>query len=76
MHQFEPNSPLKKASLTGFHATAKHIAAKAVSPPSARSSFLPSSKWNVIIDVLVGRHVAIRNSNRLVFFTVMAIFIE
>ena len=27
-------SPLKKASLTGFHATAKHIAAKAVSPPS------------------------------------------
>ena len=25
------NSPLKKASLTGFHATAKHIAAKAVS---------------------------------------------
>ena len=27
-----PNSPLKKASLTGFHATAKHIAAKAVSP--------------------------------------------
>ena len=24
------NSPLKKASLTGFHATAKHIAAKAV----------------------------------------------
>ena len=26
------NSPLKKASLTGFHATAKHIAAKAVSP--------------------------------------------
>ena len=30
----EPNSPLKKASLTGFHATAKHIAAKAVSPSS------------------------------------------
>ena len=29
-----PNSPLKKASLTGFHATAKHIAAKAVSPSS------------------------------------------
>ena len=28
------NSPLKKASLTGFHATAKHIAAKAVSPSS------------------------------------------
>ena len=27
-------SPLKKASLTGFHATAKHIAAKAVSPSS------------------------------------------
>ena len=31
---FVPNSPLKKASLTGFHATAKHIAAKAVSPSS------------------------------------------
>ena len=31
---FRPNSPLKKASLTGFHATAKHIAAKAVSPSS------------------------------------------
>ena len=30
------NSPLKKASLTGFHATAKHIAAKAVSPSSER----------------------------------------
>ena len=29
-----PSSPLKKASLTGFHATAKHIAAKAVSPSS------------------------------------------
>ena len=29
-----PDSPLKKASLTGFHATAKHIAAKAVSPSS------------------------------------------
>ena len=29
-----PISPLKKASLTGFHATAKHIAAKAVSPSS------------------------------------------
>ncbi len=28
------NSPLKKASLTGFHATAKHIVAKAVSPSS------------------------------------------
>ena len=28
------NSPLKKASLTGFHATATHIAAKAVSPSS------------------------------------------
>ena len=28
------HSPLKKASLTGFHATAKHIAAKAVSPSS------------------------------------------
>ena len=28
------NSPLKKASLAGFHATAKHIAAKAVSPSS------------------------------------------
>ena len=27
-------SPLKKASLTGFHATAKHIAAKVVSPSS------------------------------------------
>ncbi len=26
------NSPLKKASLTGFHPTAKHNAAKAVSP--------------------------------------------
>ena len=31
---FLVNSPLKKASLTGFHATAKHIAAKAVSPSS------------------------------------------
>ena len=31
---FKGNSPLKKASLTGFHATAKHIAAKAVSPSS------------------------------------------
>ena len=30
----ELSSPLKKASLTGFHATAKHIAAKAVSPSS------------------------------------------
>ena len=30
----ELTSPLKKASLTGFHATAKHIAAKAVSPSS------------------------------------------
>jgi hypothetical protein len=28
------NSPLKKASLTGFHRTTKHIAAKAVSPSS------------------------------------------
>ena len=28
------NSPLKKALLTGFHPTAKHIAAKAVSPSS------------------------------------------
>ena len=28
------SSPLKKASLTGFHAMAKHIAAKAVSPSS------------------------------------------
>ena len=28
------SSPLKKASLTGFHTTAKHIAAKAVSPSS------------------------------------------
>jgi len=27
-----PNSPLKKAPLTGFHAMAKHTAAKAVSP--------------------------------------------
>ena len=27
-------SPLKKALLTGFHSTAKHIAAKAVSPSS------------------------------------------
>ncbi len=26
------NSPLKKASLIGFHAMAKHIAAKAMSP--------------------------------------------
>ncbi len=26
------SSPLKKAPLTGFHRTAKHIAAKAVSP--------------------------------------------
>ncbi len=32
--KYGPNSPLKKASLTGFHATAKHIAAKAVSPSS------------------------------------------
>ena len=31
---FGLNSPLKKASLTEFHATAKHIAAKAVSPSS------------------------------------------
>ena len=31
---FDASSPLKKASLTGFHATAKHIAAKAVSPSS------------------------------------------
>ena len=31
---FSLSSPLKKASLTGFHATAKHIAAKAVSPSS------------------------------------------
>jgi hypothetical protein len=29
-----PSSPLKKAPLTGFHRTAKHIAAKAVSPSS------------------------------------------
>ena len=29
-----PSSPLKKALLTGFHSTAKHIAAKAVSPSS------------------------------------------
>ena len=29
-----PNSPLKKAPLTEFHAAAKHIAAKAVSPSS------------------------------------------
>ena len=28
------NSPLKKSSLTGFHATAKHIATKAVTPSS------------------------------------------
>ena len=28
------NSPLKKAPLAGFHSTAKHIAAKAVSPSS------------------------------------------
>ncbi|MCH7777394.1 MAG: hypothetical protein IH878_12775, partial [Gemmatimonadetes bacterium] len=28
------SSPLKKASLTGFHPMAKHIAAKAVSPSS------------------------------------------
>ena len=33
-HRLLVNSPLKKASLTGFHATAKHIAAKAVSPSS------------------------------------------
>ena len=30
----ELSSPLKKALLTGFHSTAKHIAAKAVSPSS------------------------------------------
>ena len=30
----EHSSPLKKALLTGFHSTAKHIAAKAVSPSS------------------------------------------
>ena len=29
-----PNSPLKKALLTGFHSTAKHNATKAVSPSS------------------------------------------
>ena len=34
LHSAGLNSPLKKASLTGFHATAKHIAAKAVSPSS------------------------------------------
>ena len=28
------NSPLKKALLTGFHSTAKHNATKAVSPSS------------------------------------------
>ena len=28
------NSPLKKAPLTGFHPTAKHTAAKAISPSS------------------------------------------
>ena len=33
-YDWRSNSPLKKASLTGFHATAKHIAAKAVSPSS------------------------------------------
>ena len=33
-YRIKLNSPLKKASLTGFHATAKHIAAKAVSPSS------------------------------------------
>ena len=32
--RFRSNSPLKKALLTGFHSTAKHIAAKAVSPSS------------------------------------------
>jgi allophanate hydrolase subunit 2 len=32
--ELPPNSPLKKAPLTGFHRTAKHIAAKAVSPSS------------------------------------------
>ena len=31
---FRANSPLKKAPLTGFHPTAKHIATKAVSPSS------------------------------------------
>ena len=30
----DPSSPLKKASLTGFQPTVKHIAAKAVSPSS------------------------------------------
>ena len=30
----DPNSPLKKALLTGFHSTAKHNATKAVSPSS------------------------------------------
>ena len=33
-YEGDVSSPLKKASLTGFHATAKHIAAKAVSPSS------------------------------------------
>ena len=32
--QRQPNSPLKKALLTGFHSTAKHNATKAVSPSS------------------------------------------
>ena len=31
---FDANSPLKKALLTGFHSTAKHNATKAVSPSS------------------------------------------
>ena len=34
VYVYSLHSPLKKASLTGFHATAKHIAAKAVSPSS------------------------------------------
>ena len=33
-HSLTPNSPLKKALLTGFHSTAKHNATKAVSPSS------------------------------------------
>ena len=34
LEQAQPNSPLKKALLTGFHSTAKHNATKAVSPSS------------------------------------------
>ena len=34
MSNIRANSPLKKAPLTGVHPTAKHTAAKAISPSS------------------------------------------